>query len=82
MGELFIEWKKVLMVSTSGNSILNFINIMSSRTLSLFETSKSGENEFNATKDYLGLNLLMAITLYNVSHSHINLHVVNSTSPK
>ncbi len=31
-------------------------------------------------KDFIGLNLLMAITLYNVSRSHLNVHV--QSSPK
>jgi hypothetical protein len=58
--------------------ILNFINILSQRTLHLFEIKS--ENEFSVIKDFIGLNLLMAITLYNVSRSHLNVHV--QSSPK
>ena len=76
MGEVFIEWKKILLqpslLSVSA-PILNFINILSQRTLHLFEIKS--DNEFSVIKDFIGLNLLMAITLYNVSRSHLNLHI-------
>ena len=84
MGEIFIEWKKTLLhpqsATTSSVSVplLNFISIMSQRTLHLFEIKS--DNEFSVIKDFIGLNLLMAITLYNVSRSHLNIHV--SKSPK
>ncbi len=76
MAEIFIEWKKILLqpcVLQVSSPILNFINILSQRTLHLFEIKS--ENEFSVIKDFIGLNLLMAITLYNVSRSHLNLHV-------
>lgn len=81
VGELFIEWKKILLqpsLLSVSVPLLNFINILSQRTLHLFEIKS--ENEFSVIKDFIGLNLLMAITLYNVSRSHLNVHV--QTSPK
>jgi hypothetical protein len=80
LGEIFIEWKKVLLTAPLcpvSIPLLNFINIMSQRTLHLFEIKS--DNEFSGMiKDFIGLNLLMAITLYNVSRSHLNLHVLQS----
>ena len=71
IGELFIAWKKILLNDSQwSHSILNYMNTLSLRTLQLFENK--GEAAFGS-KDYVGINLLLAITLYNVSHSHMNM---------
>lgn len=68
MGEISNTWKNnIIQDSEYPNSILNFISILSSRTLHLFENKQDASGLL--AKDYVGINLLMAITLYNVTHS-------------
>ncbi len=51
-------------------AILNFLNTLASRTLHLFENKQDQSGLL--TKDYVGINLLHAITYYNATHSAIN----------
>jgi hypothetical protein len=45
---------------------VNFLNTLSSRTIALFESK--GE-AVALSKDYVGINLLLALTIYNICRS-------------
>ena len=74
IGDLTKLWKDTLLPHTSvGGVILNFVQHVAGVSLALYE-SKLGSQADAAThiptRDCVGFNLLLAITLFNVTKSH------------
>lgn len=71
MGQIFLQWRNVLLetsvkqIAGISTNIIKFIRTISLRTLNVFE--RQNEVQMASDKDYVGLNLLMALTLYVVS---------------
>jgi hypothetical protein len=76
MGEITQRWKQFIMQKEFifSKSITNFLNTMAGRTLLMFKYDSSSEGtNINRPKDYIGLNLINAVTLFNCTLSHIEL---------
>jgi len=71
MGQVFLQWRNVLLetsvkqIAGISSNLIKFVRTISLRTLNVFE--RQNEVQMASEKDYVGLNLLMAFTLYIVS---------------
>jgi len=75
IGELAQHWKRnILAHSKTGGVLINFVQNLTMRTLYMYEAHSNptqlAEIPKYSGKDYVGFNLLLAITLCNVTRSH------------
>jgi hypothetical protein len=70
IGELVSEWKNILTLNNKAvaNTIFHYINFLSCRAVKIFE--QHNDADFNPEKDFIGLNILLALTLFNITIDH------------